>query len=1283
MKTLSVFKTHTRSSSVTNIPSLSESTSLLSSSLNDVNNEEPTVVKEDLTALTYHIRSFKESLGKLKRIFQSDKDKHETTRITASERLGELLQIMRVVFDCYPLLKSTELFMSTLAVIRQVKEFEYENENGDPSEFLNCVEQLSHVFCSRVSDYIMGDLDPRQSQKDESSENLLSSSGVSNLVFSQGKGPKSPVLSPEDIDLKLLATEDGVSLALQRAKLWSKYAKDVICYVEKKTSQEMEHARNLTKLAQSMKPVLKEESYLPFQSIYCTALDQDLEYASSLYDNYEMLHTHKFIEPLSARRVEYEKARKQIKDRWHRELKKMEETVSNLRKARALYVQRQQDYEKAKDSADKAENCENNESSSKVDKKRRLEDDTLQKAKEAETTYKACVAEANERQLWLEKTKREVLQEVRELICHCDQTMKAVTVSYFQLQHTMSAPFPVQFQTLCESSRLYEPGQQYMEYVKRLPEPLGWSTKVLPAFVFEPYSPDSRSEKSSRSSNVSVNSYEDVLHRHLVESNGATLQQPLRIFNGFSRFIQSSDTDSISSCQSTKFQENWSPPSPQLGSYKIRSMSIGDEFEMDTDQVDCSMPSVRRLFMSKAAETHSFKKIRKPSRCRECDSYVYFQGFECLQCGLACHKKCLENLAIQCGSTRVPCKMTTFGVNLTTHAAETGRKIPLIVIRCVSEIDQRGSSIRGIYRVSGVKSRVENLCQLFENTPDLVDLYKIHPFVIASVLKRFFMQLSEPLLTFELYQEFIELAKDNSVQKEVCEKETIEKLKELVNKLPTVHYITLAFLIHHLKRISENVEKNNMPPSNLGIVFGPNLLKTSEGNASLNSLIDTVHQAKAIELLIIHVEEIFGPPEVAYPDILQELDELYRMKPWNKNEEHPVERSVSTTSDVSDDHNYSLEPADDSELLDDSMQETSLDLEVPESVRSKLPRCDSDEWLVSEIELDSDKPLLLESSPFIRSKYSFYGKSRLRKVSPNHHIYEGNVQSLENEGNMKTDEKQPCHDSIDSASNHRVPEMSLSHYYGLSIHLNSTPTHKNPAVVHSSTPRIHTNGKSAGCPPSRVSEELATVTSQDKPETNMYLTAPTVNVAGQNILTSPVSAQHPGVKHSSHSCSSHLEQQPCDTRQQKERLSDETLHAINSSSKNREILGLSVLDRNITFPRSRYSLACLPVSTSESRSRTSSLPNEEPYTILAPDKNKVSQQKLDVPSQKLERRHVNTLAVSNKSSQTPTVPLFSSSLGPLSPKVSSSKTSRYEITTDIQKGETQRENSPCSQLHFV
>lgn len=41
--------------------------------------------------------------------------------------------------------------------------------------------------------------------------------------------------------------------------------------------------------------------------------------------------------------------------------------------------------------------------------------------------------------------------------------------------------------------------------------------------------------------------------------------------------------------------------------------------------------ATRRHCMSKAAVTHTFRKLRTPSRCRECDSYVYFQGAECVE----------------------------------------------------------------------------------------------------------------------------------------------------------------------------------------------------------------------------------------------------------------------------------------------------------------------------------------------------------------------------------------------------------------------------------------------------------------------------------------------------------------------------------------------------------------------------------------------------------------------------------------------------------------------------
>ncbi|KAL9950292.1 hypothetical protein ACROYT_G042771 [Oculina patagonica] len=286
--------------------------------------------------------------------------------------------------------------------------------------------------------------------------------------------------------------------------------------------------------------------------------------------------------------------------------------------------------------------------------------------------------------------------------------------------------------------------------------------------------------------------------------------------------------------------------------------------------------------LSSSAQTHTLKKLRSASRCRECDSYVYFNGAECEVCGLTCHKKCLGRLNIKCGTyNKVQRRMTTFGVDFNRHLQDfttEEENIPHIISSCIDEIDNRGLDVKGIYRVSGVKSRVEKLCQSFENGVYQADLSDTPPHVIAAVLKLYLRQLPESLLTVKLYPEFIRIAKesfaliDNSTTcKDASENEDIReeydkligKLREVIMQLPTANRVTAARVIEHLRRVSEHDEANAMPGSNLAIVFGPTLLRPSENEATstLSSLVDMPHQTRLVELLIAS-PEVFELPEM-------------------------------------------------------------------------------------------------------------------------------------------------------------------------------------------------------------------------------------------------------------------------------------------------------------------------------------------------------------------------------------------------------------------------------------
>ena len=144
-----------------------------------------------------------------------------------------------------------------------------------------------------------------------------------------------------------------------------------------------------------------------------------------------------------------------------------------------------------------------------------------------------------------------------------------------------------------------------------------------------------------------------------------------------------SDSDSLSSNKSRDASPTASPAQHNTVGGLVHASS-GDELEAET-AIETGVSVSRKMCLFRAAET--FRKLKTPSRCRE---YDYFQGIECSECGLSSHKKCLETLAIQCGHQRMPCRMTTFGVELVDHAQfsfnsseDNVDEVPFIVKKCV------------------------------------------------------------------------------------------------------------------------------------------------------------------------------------------------------------------------------------------------------------------------------------------------------------------------------------------------------------------------------------------------------------------------------------------------------------------------------------------------------------------------------------------------------------------------------------------------------------------------
>uniref|UniRef100_A0A3Q3AL69 Rho GTPase activating protein 21b n=1 Tax=Kryptolebias marmoratus TaxID=37003 RepID=A0A3Q3AL69_KRYMA len=197
----------------------------------------------------------------------------------------------------------------------------------------------------------------------------------------------------------------------------------------------------------------------------------------------------------------------------------------------------------------------------------------------------------------------------------------------------------------------------------------------------------------------------------------------------------------------------------------------------------------------------------------------------------------------------------TFGVRLEDcPPAQTNRFVPLIVEVCCKVVEERGLEYTGIYRVPGNNAAISSMQEELNSkgTADIdIQEDKWRDLnVISSLLKSFFRKLPEPLFTNEKYADFIEASRtEDSVER-------LKELKRLIYELPVHHFETLKFLCAHLKRVSENCEKNKMEPRNMAIVFGPTLVRTSEDNMT-NMVNHMPDQCKIVENLIQQFDWFF------------------------------------------------------------------------------------------------------------------------------------------------------------------------------------------------------------------------------------------------------------------------------------------------------------------------------------------------------------------------------------------------------------------------------------------
>lgn len=198
-----------------------------------------------------------------------------------------------------------------------------------------------------------------------------------------------------------------------------------------------------------------------------------------------------------------------------------------------------------------------------------------------------------------------------------------------------------------------------------------------------------------------------------------------------------------------------------------------------------------------------------------------------------------------------------------THHNEDGNLDEVgfaFVRKCIEVLERRGLEEEGLYRIGGVSTKITKLLNMgldrkkteqdrltFFNDEQSSDVLESK--TIASALKHYLRNLNEPLMTFRLHHSFIASAKQETRQQRINDVHT------LIHRLPKSHLEMLDIVIRHLKSVSLKSDKNKMSVFNLGVVFGPTLLRAAEETVA--AILDIKFNNVVIEILIENYDKIF------------------------------------------------------------------------------------------------------------------------------------------------------------------------------------------------------------------------------------------------------------------------------------------------------------------------------------------------------------------------------------------------------------------------------------------
>ncbi|KAM9715825.1 rho GTPase-activating protein 17a isoform 1-T4 [Menidia menidia] len=199
-----------------------------------------------------------------------------------------------------------------------------------------------------------------------------------------------------------------------------------------------------------------------------------------------------------------------------------------------------------------------------------------------------------------------------------------------------------------------------------------------------------------------------------------------------------------------------------------------------------------------------------------------------------------------------------FGTGLDDHLKRSGREIALPIEACVMMLLETGMKEEGLFRIAAGASKLKKLKAALDCSTSQLEEFYSDPHAVAGALKSYLRELPEPLMTYQLYEEWIQASSVLDPDKR------LQALWVVCDNLPKNNKSNLRYLVKFLAKLAQDSEVNKMTPSNIAIVLGPNLLwAKTEGSLAEMAAATSVHVVSIVEPIIQHADWFF-PEDVEF-----------------------------------------------------------------------------------------------------------------------------------------------------------------------------------------------------------------------------------------------------------------------------------------------------------------------------------------------------------------------------------------------------------------------------------